>query len=105
MNRKLIVQPRALIDVAEIFDYFRSADPRVAMRFYDAYDAALPLIEKFPEAGGRLLLEGYEHLDFRYVRPKGFDWYLIFYRVTDATIEVVRLLHASRDLAAALEDR
>jgi toxin ParE1/3/4 len=104
MKRQLIVEPRVLIDVADIFDHFSAADPRVAMRFYDAYDAALPLIEKFPEAGGRLLLEGHEHLDFRYVRPNGFDWYLIFYRLTDTTIEVVRVLHASRDLAAALED-
>ncbi len=34
--------------------------------------------------------------------PKGFDWYLIFYRLTETTIEVVRVLHGSRDLAAAL---
>ena len=74
------------------------------MRFYDAYDGALPLIERFPEGGGRLLLEGHEDLDFRYVRPKGFDWYLIFYRLSNTTIEVVRVLHASRDLAAALGD-
>lgn len=105
MNRTLIVKPRAQIDVADIFDHLLGADPRVAMRFFDAYDAALPIIEKFPEAGGRLLLEGHEDLDFRYVRPKGFDMYLIFHRVMDVTIEVARVLHASRDLAAALEGR
>ncbi|MEX2175055.1 MAG: type II toxin-antitoxin system RelE/ParE family toxin [Pirellulaceae bacterium] len=102
MNRLLDIQPRALIDVADIFEYFLAVDPRVAMRFYDAYDAALPLIERMPEAGGKLLLDGHEALDLRYVRPKGFEHYLIFYRLTATTIEVVRVLHSSRDLAAAL---
>jgi toxin ParE1/3/4 len=104
MNRTLIVLPRARIDVAEIFDYFKAIDPRLAMRFYDAYDAALPLIERMPGAGGRLFFEGHEDLDFRYCRPKGFGRYLIFYRLTETAIEVARVLHSSRDLPAALRE-
>jgi plasmid stabilization system protein ParE len=50
------------------------------------------------------LLDDQEDLDFRYVRPKSFDWYPIFYRLTESKIEVVRVLHGSRDLAAALVD-
>lgn len=76
----------------------------MALRFFNECKSAIALIPKFPEAGGRLLLEGHEDLVFRYVRPKGFDWYLIFYRLTETTIEVVRVLHGSRDLAAALGD-
>jgi toxin ParE1/3/4 len=102
MKRTLIVLPRARIEVADIFEYFKAIDPRLAMRFYDANDAALPLFEWMPGAGGRLLLEGYEELDFRYCRPKGFEKYLIFYRLTETAIEIARVLHSSRDLPAAL---
>jgi toxin ParE1/3/4 len=104
MRRQLVVSPRADIDIDDIFDFLRGKDPRVAIRFFNECKAAIALIPSFPEAGGRLLLDGNQELEFRYVRPKGFDWYLIFYRLSEMTIEVVRVLHASRDLAAALSD-
>jgi len=81
-----------------------AANPAAALRFYDAYDVALQLIEKMPLAGGRLLLPECEHLDLRYSRPKGFWNYLIFYRATDAAIEIVRVLHGSRDMNTALRE-
>jgi toxin ParE1/3/4 len=104
MSRKLIVTPRADSDIDDICDHLRERDPRVSLRMFNECKTAIAMIEKFPEAGGRLLLDDQEDLDFRYVRPKSFDWYLIFYRLTESKIEVVRVLHGSRDLAAALID-
>ena len=104
MSRRLVIRPRAVIDVTGIFAQIAEDRPRSALRFYDAYDAALKQIARMPEAGGRLLLPELEGYDWRYVRPRRFRKYLIFYQITAATIEVVRVLHGSRDLVAALRD-
>ena len=104
MIRRLVLLPRALLDVADIFQYFRAIDPRLAARFYDAFDATLPLIERAPQSRARLVIEGCEHLDYRCRRPKGFENYLIFYRITETAVEIVRVLHGSRDLESALRD-
>jgi toxin ParE1/3/4 len=101
--RRLIVSPQADRDIDEIVVYLHGNEPRVALRFLSECQAAIELLARFPEAGGHLVLDDHPELDFRYVRPKGFDWYLIFYRLNDATIDVARVLHGSRDLAAALE--
>lgn len=104
MSRRLLVARRADLDIEEICDYLAARSVRTAERFLDAIQSALASIARFPEAGGRLLLEEHPHLDFRYCRVAGFETYLAFYRLTDMTIEVVRVLHGSRDLASALEN-
>ena len=104
MKRRLVVRPRAVLDVAGIFGQIAANRPAAAIRFYDAYEAALKLIDQMPDAGGRLLLDELAQYDWRYVRPRGFRKYLIFYQITAATVEVVRVLHSSRDLIAALRD-
>jgi toxin ParE1/3/4 len=101
--QSLIITPQADRDIDEIFDYLRGIDPALAGRFFHECQAAIALVAKFPLAGGRLLLEGREDLDYRYVYPKGFDRYLIFYRLDAIRIEIVRVLHSSRDLSAALD--
>jgi toxin ParE1/3/4 len=101
--RRLIVSQLANRDIDEIVVYLHDNEPRVAHRFLSECQAAIEMLAKFPEAGVRLVLDDHPELDFRYVRPKGFDWYLIFYRLNDTTIDVARVLHGSRNLAAALE--
>lgn len=104
MTRRLVIRPRAVLDVAGIFGQIAAERPSAALRFYDAYETALKLISQMPNAGGRLLLEELAQYDWRYVRPKGFRKYLIFYQITATTVEVVRVLHSSRDLIAPLRD-
>jgi toxin ParE1/3/4 len=71
-----------------------------AIRFLDAFDAALALIGQSPGIGGicrfkKQLLHGVR------VSPiSGFKNYLVFYRVLPDEIEVIRVLHGSRDLPA-----
>ncbi len=50
--------------------------------------------------GHRYLRSGREDEGWRYLRIPGFKKYLVFYRLTDIEIEVVRVVHASRDLEA-----
>jgi toxin ParE1/3/4 len=36
-------------------------------------------------------------------RMRGFESWLVFYRVTEEAVEIVRVLHGARDLEAAFE--
>jgi plasmid stabilization system protein ParE len=73
------------------------------MRFFDAFDSALSMIESMPEAAGKLLLDEHDYPGYRFCRLKSFRKYLIIYHVASDAIQVVRVLHGSRDLPAALQ--
>ncbi len=75
----------------------------LAPRFYDAASAAFAEIapmpgicERWPSANPRL--QG-----LRVWRIAGFPKHLAFYRPSDDGIDIVRVIHAARDLDAALE--
>jgi len=74
-----------------------------ALRFYDAASftfaklAGMPGIgERWPSANPRLA-------GLRVWRIEHFEKHLIFYRPVDDGIEIVRIIHAARDLESVLE--
>ena len=103
MSRNLIVRPRSVIDVADIFDYFLTKSKRVAVRFLDAHDTAVSAIESDPEGGNRLVLPDLGGTQFYYRRPVGFGSYLIIYRFDGTTIEILRTMHASQNLYSLVD--
>ena len=100
MSRTLRVHPRADLDVIETFAFLAGLNPDAARRFLDAVEKSLLAIESRPKDGNRYVREGKEDEDWRYRRLPGFKKYLVFYRLTTADIEVVRVAHGSRDLEA-----
>lgn len=104
VKRKFIVRPLAEIDQAQHFLYLAGRNPSAAHRLLDALDASLARIRKDPGYGARLPLPQYEGRDVRFYRPKGFDSYVIIFRVTDDAVIILRVLHGSQDIEAALEN-
>jgi len=98
MNRPLVVHPRADLDQLECFSFLAQRSPDAARRFLDAIERVLPAIAEKPEAGHRYLNANRADEDWRYVRVQGFKKYLVFYRVTPSQVELVRIVHGSRDL-------
>lgn len=98
MSRKLVVRPRSIIDVANIFDYLVSKSKQAAVRFFDDHDRAVSAIESEPEQGHRLVLPELGDTGLYYRRPVAFGSYLIIYRFNETTIEILRTMHASQDL-------
>src|SRR5436305_434982 len=98
MKRPLIVHPRADIDQLECFTYLAQKSPDAARRFLEAIEASLRAIADNRDVGHRYLAANRQDEDWRYRRVPGFQKYLIFYRVTAAETEVVRIVHGSRDL-------
>jgi toxin ParE1/3/4 len=98
------VLPAADLDLDDQAAYLAShASLDTALRFYDAASstfaqlAAMPGIgERWPSANPRLA-------GLRVWRIKGFENHLIFYRPGDDGIDIVRILHAARDLDNALD--
>ena len=96
MKRAVRFRPAAEADLDEIWLTVALNDIRAADRVIDAIrDRVLPLSE-FPELGPqrpelapgmRVLVEGN---------------YLILYRIAEGAIDIVRVVHGSRELAALL---
>jgi len=98
VSRRLVIHPRADLDQVECFAFLARHNPAAARRFLDAIEQVLLKIKAEPERGHRYLHTKREGEDWRYMRIPGFKKYLVFYRISDPEIEVVRIVHGSRDL-------
>lgn len=88
------MRPKARIDMADIWSYIARDSERQADKFIDRIDRQLARLALQP-AIGRLRNELMENL-----RSFPFERYLLFYQVTREGIDVVRVLHAARDIDA-----
>ncbi len=103
MNR-VIQTPRAERDLIE--HYARIAldklDP--ALRFLKVADETFQLIAQVPRIGREWESENSRLAGLRvYPLPHGYRSYMVFYRVIDDGIEVVRVLHGARDIESVLD--
>lgn len=105
MTASFTVLPAADRDLDRQAEYLaREASLETALRFYDAANTTFANLARMPNVGERresakARLEG-----LRVWRVQGFENHLIFYRPLEAGIEIVRVLHAARDLDRALNE-
>ncbi len=85
-------------DLAAYAEYLQRSSVEAAVRFLEAFDETIDFLKRSPEAGGRCALTNPLLAGTRVWRIKGFENHLIFYRLHPNEIEVVRILHGSRDL-------
>lgn len=93
-----ILAPLARDDLDQIHYSISVHHPNAANRFLSSAFATMEQLSRFPKLGRAWL----EPRDLRSFPVKRFDSYLIFYRHTQETLQVVRVLHASRDLPKIL---
>jgi plasmid stabilization system protein ParE len=105
MTRKLIVRPRAEIDRASHFLYLSDRSPQAASRFDQAVSEAFKRIKADSQPGTRLNLPQLGDRDFRFYRPKGFEKYIIVFRLAEDVIYVSRILHSAQDIETAVLDQ
>jgi plasmid stabilization system protein ParE len=90
MKQRLLIRPAAERDLAEARDWYESQRPGLGTEFLDAVELRFDHICEFPES----CAAGY-----RKVRPaviRRFP-YVIFYRILESGVEVLAVLHGSRD--------
>ncbi len=92
-------RPRARLDLLEQFVYFgEQSGAELAERYFAAVDATCLLLAAHPQSGvsydsGIVRLEG-----LRRVPVKDFENYLLFYLPYEKGIDVIRVVHAARDI-------
>jgi toxin ParE1/3/4 len=90
-------------DIREQADYYRQkAGLALALRFVDQAERAFEQLAHMPKIGPLLGLDELPYEDIRRWHIDGFDRMIILYRETQDGIEVIRVLHTSRDIATLL---
>ena len=99
VKRRLAVRPLAKGDLDEQARYIARDNVEAALRFLDAAEAAFDRLRSLPEIGKA---RKFQHPKLAHIRSwsaPGFEKHVIFYRASPGTIEVLRVIHAARDLA------
>ena len=105
MRREVTKWPDAAEDLVRHGEYYvRQGSPETASRFLRAADAAFKLLAPMPEMGAPRAYPNRKLSGLRMWPIRGFPEHLIFYRPTQHGIEVVRVLHAKRDIERLLEE-
>jgi toxin ParE1/3/4 len=101
MTRRFILTKIAEQELDEQAAYLaEEAGPSTAVRFYTSMGAACLLLAGNPELG---VARDYGRPDLAGLRVwpiHDFDKHLVFYRPTQEGVEIVRVIHASRDIEA-----
>lgn len=106
MSLRVVQTPESLADLALQAEYYAQKDGiALAVRFAEAVKASVRLLSHHPWIGKET---HYRHpklvgIRFLLVR-KPFDKHLIFYRVRDDELDLVRIVHGMRDLPRRLLD-
>lgn len=96
--RRCVYTLLAQTDLRDIHDYIAEDDPDAALDFVTQLELACEKLTKMPESGrSRSELA-------RGVRSLPVKRYIIFYRVTETTIDILRVLHGARDIERIYEE-
>jgi toxin ParE1/3/4 len=102
MKRRLALKPQADRDLNNHFEHIARDNLEAAIRFYEAAFRAFDVLLTNPLIGPARDFENSQLKDIRIWLVKGFEKYLIFYRATNKLVEILRVLHASRDIDSIL---
>ena len=103
-NLRLVRERLAESDLLEQVDHLRQESVSTALRFVDAVEHSLNRLVKMPEIGHICELDHSRLCNIRVWPVKDFPKYLIFYRITEAEIQILRILHGARDITAILDE-
>ena len=104
MERRVTVRPLADRDLDEQAAYLAEhGSLDLALKFYRAASKTFRLLASQPEMGSAARYRSPALMGMRMFPIKGFSKYLAFYRPLADRVEIVRVLHAARDLETLFE--
>ena len=98
MPRRILKSPQSGIDLLELAEYIARDSLAAAERFLDAAAGAFDLLSDNPELGTACSFSNPRAIGIRMWTIRGFESRVIFYRPIQDGIDVVRVIHASRDI-------
>ncbi len=102
--RQATVLPRAQSDIDDIAAFIAGDSAAAGWRFLTAFRQTCGQLLETPRCGYAFAIPGQTEREIRCWRVRGFRNWLVFYRLTDSGIEVIRVLHGARDIVALLAD-
>ena len=102
MKFVLSIFPAAEADVDSAAQFIAADNLAAALRFYDSVDSTYSQILDHPVRWPPYELDEPRLANVRKRSVLKFPNYLVFYRIEDQRIEVIRVLHGARDIAAIL---
>jgi toxin ParE1/3/4 len=104
MNRRILITEDANLDLHEHFSYLAQNNRDRAFNFFDATRQTFAASARMPGMGQRYESEEEDVVNIHKWTVKGFKNYLIFYRYDDETLEILRIIFATRDLTPLLQN-
>lgn len=101
MGTDVTLLPEAVCDLYGQAEYYeRSGSSETAERWLDQARATLQFLTKNPQIGAVWPVPRQQRrlAGVRTWRIQGFEKFIVFYRPVDSGIEVLRVLHGSRDV-------
>ena len=104
MTRRNIRRAKAKQDILDIADHIAADNLDAALRFIDAAESAIEFLFGHPMVGIARPNIDPQIPDLRIWPIRGFENFLVIYTVSDRETETLRVIHAARDLTAAIQD-
>ncbi len=98
MPYEIFKRPQAERDIEECFVYIAEDNLDAGVTFLVAVEDAIERLAEFPLIGKERKFADKRFQNVRMWKIKKFENYLIFYAVEEDRIEVIRVLHGSRDI-------
>jgi toxin ParE1/3/4 len=98
MSRRCIISPAASKDLAKILDYFLEKNIEAGDKFTVRFEQKCRNVANFPMMG-----RNYPEFSPQ-LRGIPLDNYVIFYTVTDFSIEIVRIVSGYQDLRSLFSE-
>ena len=96
---ELLLRPLAESDLLDIWSYVAQASEESANRLISEFDQRFQMLSQTPHIG-----RSRPELEVDGLRSFPLKSYVIYYRVTDDFIDVIRVLHARRDVGELLSE-
>ena len=93
----MIITPQANLDLLEIGDTISIENLGAAKRFRQKVEYTFQMLVAMPELGERCSSAHPKYRNVRIWRVSGFSKYLIFYRIREETLEILRVVHGARN--------
>jgi len=103
-NLRVLTTPRAQDDIDEHAFYIAGDKLDAGLRFLDAIDHARNELARLPKIGSARRFDSPALSGLRVWPVPRFANWLIFYRIDEQTLTIVRVLHGASDLPAALDE-
>lgn len=104
MQKKILIRPQALEDLIEQSVYIAQGSQSAALQFLEMAEKTFDELAEMPQMGNSDPFRNIHLTGVRRWRVRDFERHLIFYKLLEDSIEIVRVLDSSRDIESLFEE-